>query len=131
MTSENPNDPLHGVTLKAIMEDLIARRGWDDLAANIKIRCFASDPSLKSSLKFLRKTDWARDRVEQLYLEDQRVLERKRKRNRRRAAMRAHRAEQESESPSEDPSESPSEDPDQDLPAGEGPLESELQQSIE
>lgn len=96
MTQNNSNDPLHGITLKAIMEDLIARRGWDDLAANIKIRCFASDPSLGSSLKFLRKTDWARARVEQLYLEDQRVLERKRKRNRRRAAMRAHRAEQES-----------------------------------
>ena len=76
MAGEHPNDPLHGVTLKAIMEDLIARRGWDDLADRIEIRCFANDPSLKSSLKFLRKTPWARARVEQLYLDDQRKLAR-------------------------------------------------------
>jgi uncharacterized protein (DUF2132 family) len=72
MTPEQPNNPLHGVTLKAIVEDLVARRGWPDLAARIKIRCFSSDPSVASSLKFLRKTDWARQQVEQLYLADQR-----------------------------------------------------------
>ncbi len=95
-----PKDPLHGVTLKAIMEDLIARRGWDDLGERIEIRCFAHDPSLKSSLKFLRRTPWARGRVEALYLEDRRKIERNAKRNRRRAAMRAYR---------EDPKAQPSE----------------------
>jgi len=94
MTDEpKPKDPLHGVTLKAIMEELIARRGWDDLADRIEIRCFAHDPSLKSSLKFLRRTPWARGRVEALYLEDQRKIERNAKRNRRRASMRAYSAE--------------------------------------
>jgi len=70
MASDRPNDPLHGVTLKAIVEDLVARHGWPDLAARIPIRCFDSDPSIQSSLKFLRKTEWARRRVEQLYLAD-------------------------------------------------------------
>lgn len=69
-------DPLHGITLQAIVEDLVARRGWPDLAERIKIRCFASDPSVKSSLKFLRKTDWARKKVEQLYLDDHWEMER-------------------------------------------------------
>ena len=72
MTSKQPNNPLHGVTLKAIVEDLVERRGWDDLAERIHIRCFSSDPSVSSSLKFLRKTDWARRQVEELYLADQR-----------------------------------------------------------
>ena len=70
MTREQPNNPLHGVTLQAMVEDLVRRRGWPDLAARIKIRCFSSDPSVASSLKFLRKTDWARQKVEQLYLAD-------------------------------------------------------------
>jgi len=70
MTPEQPNNPLHGVTLQAMVEDLVQRRGWPDLAARIKIRCFSSDPSVASSLKFLRKTDWARQKVEQLYLAD-------------------------------------------------------------
>lgn len=70
MQQEQPNNPLHGVTLKAIVEDLVARRGWPDLASRIKIRCFAHDPSVKSSLMFLRKTDWARKQVEALYLAD-------------------------------------------------------------
>ena len=70
MTPDQPNNPLHGVTLKAMVEDLVERRGWPDLAARIKIRCFSSDPSVASSLKFLRKTDWARLKVEQLYLAD-------------------------------------------------------------
>ena len=70
MTSDHPNDPLHGVTLKAIVEELVARHGWSDLAACIPIRCFHSNPSIQSSLTFLRKTEWARRRVEQLYLAD-------------------------------------------------------------
>ncbi len=76
MTREQANNPLHGITLQAILEDLVARRGWPDLAAQIKIRCFASDPSVKSSLKFLRKTEWARKKVEQLYLDDRWEMER-------------------------------------------------------
>jgi uncharacterized protein (DUF2132 family) len=71
MPDDHSNDPLHGVTLKAILEDLVERRGWRDLAAQIRIRCFDSDPSIQSSLKFLRKTDWARRKVEQLYMDDQ------------------------------------------------------------
>lgn len=74
MNPLQPRNPLHGVTLEAIVEDLLARRGWPDLAARIPIRCFSSDPSIQSSLKFLRKTDWARHKVEQLYLADQRRL---------------------------------------------------------
>jgi uncharacterized protein (DUF2132 family) len=76
MSSEQPNNPLHGVTLKAIVEDLMARHGWSDLAELIPIRCFSIDPSVQSSLKFLRKTEWARHKVEQLYLADQRFMER-------------------------------------------------------
>jgi uncharacterized protein (DUF2132 family) len=72
MAADRPNDPLHGATLKAIVEDLVARYGWPDLGARIPIRCFDTDPSIQSSLKFLRKTEWARRRVEQLYLADQR-----------------------------------------------------------
>lgn len=70
MASDRPNNRLHGVTLKAIVEDLVARHGWPGLAARIPIRCFDSNPSIQSSLKFLRKTEWARRRVEQLYLAD-------------------------------------------------------------
>lgn len=70
MSDQHPNDPLHGVTLKAILEDLVARRGWDELATLIKIRCFMFDPSVASSLKFLRHNEWARREVEQLYLAD-------------------------------------------------------------
>lgn len=70
MSREQPNNPLHGITLKAIVEDLVARRGWAGLAARIDIRCFAYDPSVGSSLTFLRKTEWARRQVEELYLED-------------------------------------------------------------
>ena len=70
MSHEQPQNPLHGLTLKAILEDLVARRGWADLATQIPIRCFSHDPSLKSSLTFLRRTPWARAKVEQLYLAD-------------------------------------------------------------
>ena len=74
MSHEQPKNPFHGVTLQAILEDLVARRGFEDLARHIKIRCFMFDPSIKSSLKFLRRTEWARKQVEGLYLADQRRL---------------------------------------------------------
>jgi len=74
MSQEQPNNPLHGLTLKAILEELLARHGWEELGERINIRCFQSDPSIGSSLKFLRKTPWARTKVERLYLEGQRPL---------------------------------------------------------
>lgn len=61
-------DPLHGITLQAILAELVEQLGWDGLAQRIDIRCFKSDPSIKSSLTFLRKTPWAREKVEALYL---------------------------------------------------------------
>ena len=63
------NNPLHGVKLADILERLEADYGWQELGKRINIRCFNYDPSIKSSLKFLRKTPWARDKVEQLYLQ--------------------------------------------------------------
>ena len=65
---EQPNNPLHGVKLADIMEDLTQEYSWDYLANQININCFKSNPSIKSSLKFLRRTPWAREKVEQLYL---------------------------------------------------------------
>ena len=62
------NDPLHGVKLSMILEFLIEKHGWEYLGQEINIRCFKSDPSVKSSLKFLRRTPWARAAVEKLYL---------------------------------------------------------------
>lgn len=97
--SEPPNDPLHGMTLKAILEDLVERHGWEGLSDRIRVRCFAYDPTINSSLKFLRKTEWARSEVEQLYVQDQRSMERNRKRNQRRAEMRARRSEDEGKAP--------------------------------
>ena len=91
--SDHPNDPLHGVTLKALLEDLVARHGWPGLAERIDIKCFKTDPSVKSSLKFLRKTAWARTQVERLYVADKRRAERNRKRNKRRAERRQRAAE--------------------------------------
>ena len=61
-------DPLHGVTLQMMLEHLVATFGWDGLARQIDIRCFTNDPSIKSSLQFLRRTPWARAEVEALYL---------------------------------------------------------------
>lgn len=61
-------DPLHGVTLEAIVTELVRRHGWEQLGRLIDIRCFNYDPSIKSSLKFLRKTPWARKKVEELYV---------------------------------------------------------------
>lgn len=61
-------DPLHGITLKKILEDLVSYYGFDTLGELIKIKCFIDNPSIKSSLTFLRKTDWARKKVEELYI---------------------------------------------------------------
>ena len=63
-----PHNPLHGLTLEAILTALVAHYGWPGLAQRIAVRCFTQDPSIGSSLKFLRKTPWARDKVESLYL---------------------------------------------------------------
>ncbi|MFO1194340.1 MAG: VF530 family protein [Rhodoferax sp.] len=63
-----PRNPLHGVTLEAIVRALEARYGWAELAVRVPVRCFTHDPSVSSSLKFLRKTPWAREKVEGLYL---------------------------------------------------------------
>ena len=63
-----PKNPLHGITLETIVSELVEFFGWQDLAERIPIRCFSSDPSIASSLKFLRKTPWARAKVESLYL---------------------------------------------------------------
>ncbi len=62
------NDPLHGKTLEAIVTTLVEHFGWEELAERVNINCFKTDPSIKSSLKFLRKTQWARDEVEALYI---------------------------------------------------------------
>ncbi len=68
MNQTQPNNPLHGVTLEQVVSTLVERFGWEALGQRINIRCFNHDPSIKSSLKFLRKTPWAREKVEQLYL---------------------------------------------------------------
>ncbi len=68
MNIEHPNDPLHGHTLEMIVESLVAYYGWDELGKRIKIRCFTSDPSVNSTLKFLRKTPWARKKVEDQFI---------------------------------------------------------------
>ncbi|WP_371233723.1 VF530 family DNA-binding protein [Pseudomonas sp. QE6] len=66
--TEKPKNPLHGVTLEAILNRLVEQYGWDGLAKRIDIRCFKNDPSIKSSLTFLRRTPWAREQVEGLYV---------------------------------------------------------------
>lgn len=68
MDRPQPNNPLHGVTLEQVLTHLVDRYGWDELARTISINCFANEPSIKSSLKFLRKTPWAREKVEALYV---------------------------------------------------------------
>ncbi len=67
MSEKYPNNPLHGVTLEQILNRLVNYYGWEDLGLYIEIRCFNVNPSVKSSLKFLRKTPWARKKVEKLY----------------------------------------------------------------
>lgn len=68
MSNVQPNNPLHGVTLETILKALVAHYGWAELGKQIEIRCFTHDPSIPSSLKFLRRTPWARERVESLYV---------------------------------------------------------------
>lgn len=68
MSDPQGNNPMHGMTLEKIVTFLAERYGWDQLGKRIRIRCFQSDPSVKSSLKFLRKTPWARKKVEDLFL---------------------------------------------------------------
>ncbi len=68
MTNEQTNNPLHGIKLKDMLELLVQEYGWEELGYRINIRCFNHDPSINSSLKFLRTTQWARDKVEHLYL---------------------------------------------------------------
>ena len=75
MSEEQPNkvrkqDPLHGITLKAIVTELEEKYGWEELGKLINIKCFTNDPSVNSSLKFLRKTPWARTKVEKLFLQN-------------------------------------------------------------
>ena len=68
MSEQQKNDPLHGITLEKIVTSLVKFYGWKQLGEKINIRCFNEDPSVKSSLKFLRRTPWARKKVEELYL---------------------------------------------------------------
>ena len=71
--SAHPRDPLHGITLENIINQLVARHGWAKMGQRIPIRCFQNNPSVKSSLTFLRKTPWARRKVEEWFIEEQRV----------------------------------------------------------
>ena len=85
MSEGHTNDPLHGITLKMIVEQLVDRHGFEELARRTRIVCFENKPTINSSLKMLRKTDWARAKVERLYLADLK----KKRRTERRAAERA------------------------------------------
>jgi len=79
MSEKQKKNPLHGITLEHIVKSLVDYYGWEELGSRIKIRCFNNDPSVKSSLKFLRKTPWARERIESFYL----YTERKKRRENR------------------------------------------------
>jgi uncharacterized protein (DUF2132 family) len=68
MAESQPNNPLHGITLENILIQLVDRYGWEELGERIPINCFSNNPSIKSSLTFLRKTPWARKKVEDLYI---------------------------------------------------------------
>jgi uncharacterized protein (DUF2132 family) len=68
MTNQHPKDPLHGITLEMILHRLVEQYGWEDLGQKVPIQCFRNNPSIKSSLQFLRRTPWARTQVEELYL---------------------------------------------------------------
>ena len=74
MRVQQPNNPLHGITLEQIMNNLLEQYGWNELGKRINIRCFNNNPSVKSSLKFLRRTPWARTKVEDLYLAAQKKI---------------------------------------------------------
>ncbi len=71
--TDHPNDPLFGKTLEAVLTFLVKEYGWKSLGEDIKIKCFTTDPSISSSLKFLRKTPWARQKVEELYVSTMRI----------------------------------------------------------
>ena len=71
MTKPRKQDPLHGITLQMVVTRLVEKYGWEELGRQIKIKCFTHDPSISSSLKFLRRTPWARQQVEALYLNTQ------------------------------------------------------------
>ena len=73
---EQPNNPLHGITLKTILLTLLAQYGWEKLALKININCFKSEPSINSSLTFLRRTPWAKEKVIELYLDTQNKIKR-------------------------------------------------------
>jgi uncharacterized protein (DUF2132 family) len=68
MSDDQPRNPLHGITLERIVTELVEHFGWPELGQQVRIACFNNDPSVASSLKFLRKTPWAREKVESLYL---------------------------------------------------------------
>jgi uncharacterized protein (DUF2132 family) len=68
MINQPSNDPLHGITLETLLNRLVEHYGWDELGSLITIKCFTDNPSIKSSLKFLRRTPWARKKVEDLYI---------------------------------------------------------------
>ena len=72
MTVRQSNDPLHGITLEMMLTRLVERYGWEEMGRIIRIRCFNNDPSIKSSLQFLRRTPWARSKVEALYVKHKR-----------------------------------------------------------
>lgn len=78
---EQRNNPMHGVTLKDILQSLVDHYGWPGLAQRIKIGCFTSNPTMQSSLKFLRKTPWARKKVEDLYIDRQQNLQQRKLKN--------------------------------------------------
>jgi uncharacterized protein (DUF2132 family) len=69
MANPQPNNPTHGITLEMILNQLVKQYSWDELGTRIPIKCFTDKPSIKSSLKFLRRTPWARKKVEELYLQ--------------------------------------------------------------
>lgn len=69
--TSHPRDPLHGITLEMIVTRMVERHGWEELGRRLPVRCFLNNPSIKSSLTFLRKTPWARERLELMYIVDQ------------------------------------------------------------
>ena len=74
--SEQPNNPLHGITLETMLTTLVDQYGWEGLHKKIAVRCFLNNPSIKSSLKFLRQSPWAREKLERLYLQRRRKQKR-------------------------------------------------------
>ncbi|MCK4489841.1 MAG: DUF2132 domain-containing protein [Anaerolineales bacterium] len=74
MSEKQANNPLHGITLEQMVNSLVDHYGWNELGKRVNIRCFTSDPSVKSSLKFLRRTPWARTKVEELFIATQKKI---------------------------------------------------------